>query len=570
MFAATPFNLTTPSTFVDPVSGQCVARFTSAACTRLTVPNLPTQNASTIIVWARTQGTSQQVLSDAQSDWFLGWAGGKQDVWSGWVSGSAPLAVSNTWVMYTLTRDAGNVSTFYRGGVALRTTTTTMGATGFTQPVLGGGRLPGSCSDVDVGALFVYPYALSQVEVQTTADALTAMFNSIMPPPSVCVACPGGTSAQFSSSSSCSICAAGTWSPPLASGAVVGATNCSTCAAGTFSDSGASVCQPASPGAWVNINAPVQQLGCPAGSYSPGGASSCTPCPAGKFSASDNSSGCDRCPVGFYSEANAIACTSCTAGFSSDGGITCSYRGCFMNGATSCAACNPGFVSQNGSMFCEACSPGTFAAVSTCLACRAGFYSASSAATACSACPAGTYAGDAGASTCTACPPGQYSSPGSVRCSSCPSGFFAANASASGCAPCPLGTSRFANDSTWYCTPCPSGTAANATGFSNCSSCIGSGYYDSAAASGSSSCLACSNGTAMSPKWNASCATSCPAPGTFYDGTPACPPCPIGTFSIGNAKTCAVCPPGTTTTSTGAKISVAALAAHSSEGRAPR
>ena len=73
-----------PTMVWDPVSQQCVARF-SSACTRYTSTNFTgLYNASyTIIIMARVVGVSQRVLSDSSTDdnvaWLMGWYDNGQD-----------------------------------------------------------------------------------------------------------------------------------------------------------------------------------------------------------------------------------------------------------------------------------------------------------------------------------------------------------------------------------------------------------------------------------------------------------------------------------------------------------
>ena len=182
-FSAYPSDGNRPTRFLDPVSGRCVARF-SSSCSRYTTSGLNLQNSpSTIIIWARVVGTSLRVLADAQVNWILGWGGqtGIQDSWYDGPGSNTFLAtitgtVLNTWMMYTLTRNEAGVSKMYRGGDLIATSS---GEPGFVQPMLGGcGMWYNDCSDADVGAFLVYNYALSAEAVQDIAVELTSQFSA--------------------------------------------------------------------------------------------------------------------------------------------------------------------------------------------------------------------------------------------------------------------------------------------------------------------------------------------------------------------------------------------------------
>ena len=531
-----------PTRYYDAASGQCVARFNSS-CSRLSVADLGLFNAeSSIVIMARAVagGASGRVLSDYGNDWLLGWWNGKQDQWldrAANFSSSSMVPASNSWSMYTLTRIDSGFSTLYRFGTVLATASTVPG--GFNSPVLGGwggfsDAVNGDqCSDVDIGAVFIYSYALSSDDVQILATALTQQFSAPGTPPTMCAACPGGTSASQSGSSTCTVCSPGTYAPPPLD-ALAGASNCTACSSGTYSAaSGASACTPSLPGTYVSVNDLTQQVGCLPGSYSAGQAAACSVCAAGSFSAA-NASSCTTCAAGTFSSANSSVCTACTAGYYS------------APGATNCTQCAPGYVSKTGSAACTGCTAGSFAGVSSCSLCTSGFYSGSFA-TACSICPAGTTSVP-GSAACAPCPVGQFSAPGSTVCTACLNGTFAANSSVTSCAPCPIGTALTGGAAAWACTPCPDGTAANATGFSSCTSCIGGGNYASASSSGSAGCLSCASGSAGNLGWSNSCGTQCTAPGTYPLNATFCASCPIGSFSVGSAKACSVCPFGTTTT----------------------
>ena len=86
--------------------------------------------------------------------------------------------------MYTLTRDAAGNSIVYRNTTAILTSSSSSGNNqpGFRTLQLGG--LTGECSDVDVGAVIVYDYALSPAQVYQNAVVLSQTFMLGMPTPS--------------------------------------------------------------------------------------------------------------------------------------------------------------------------------------------------------------------------------------------------------------------------------------------------------------------------------------------------------------------------------------------------
>ena len=182
------------SLFYDAVSQQCVARF-SSTCTRYVTSGLNLVGAaSTVVIWARIIGDARTVLSapSLSLPWTLGWSYGQEDYFSdqsGWHTSAAsnPSYTNPLWVMYTLTRDASDVSTLYRGGTALFSFQGYTNWGGFNELMLGGGNVQSNvdCSDVDVGALLVYNRALSSGEVQTLATQLTTKFSapSVTPTP---------------------------------------------------------------------------------------------------------------------------------------------------------------------------------------------------------------------------------------------------------------------------------------------------------------------------------------------------------------------------------------------------
>ena len=556
LYGMYPADTLFPVQYSDSASGQCVARF-SRSCSRYSSTTNFTSlyNAeSTIIIMARivAGGVSQRVLSDVGINWLVGFWGYQWNSWvdntGGWISTTNTPAVTNSWVMYTLTRDAAGLSTLYLFGDVLFTGTN---LPGFKQPMIGGSGIYGECSDVDIGAFLVYNTALAANDVKSIAVTLSAQFASPGSLTTQCKACPGGTSAPYNGASLCETCPAGTYAPVLVSGALYGASNCTACPLGSFSAPGSTSCIPASPGKYVNPNFPSTQQGCPGGSFSLGGGYNCTLCSSGTFSTA-NSSSCTTCAAGKFAAANSSSCSTCAAGTFS------------AAGSSNCTACAAGYVAPPGSGSCTACAAGNFSAsLSTCARCVPGYYSNSIASTLCTACPAGTISGSAGSTSCTACPTGRFSLAGSTNCSSCTmNGTYAASSSVLSCAPCPAGSFLTAGAATYSCTSCPANFAASSPGSAACVSCLGGGNYASNLATGSTACLSCTSGTAANPGWNAYCSNTCSTPGTYLSGG-SCLYCPVNTYSIGNAQVCTACAPGTFAVSTGSSSCSAAPAGYS-------
>jgi hypothetical protein len=142
---------------------------------------------------------------------------------------------------------------------------------------------------------------------------------------------------------------------------------------------------------------------------------------------------------------------------------------------------------------------------------------------------------------CAVCSPG--SAPNATgACVQCAPGSFASTSGAPACSLCPTGTAAASTGAT-SCSNCGSGLYAPSTGMTACIQ-TPAGTY-AAQASGSSSAIPCPAGTFRSAPGGASigaCAL-CP-PGTVNSGTGArtCNACPSGTASSAfNSSTCTLC-----------------------------
>ncbi len=210
-------------------------------------------------------------------------------------------------------------------------------------------------------------------------------------PGTTCKSCPPG---RFTSSSnratSCTPCAAGTYS-------LSGSLYCTVCPAGTFSAvPGAQspmFCNPCLPGdvspagstqCGTSCEAAGTQLKgnsscvCVPGKYQKSSyEAACVNCPGGKFSLAD--SACNVCSAGTAAPAGSSRCTDCVVGkFSTAQAASCKDCVAGRYGATialsSCAECGIGKLSPSGAGQCEtSCLPGTFTTgLRTCEKCPAG------------------------------------------------------------------------------------------------------------------------------------------------------------------------------------------------------
>jgi hypothetical protein len=280
---------------------------------------------------------------------------------------------------------------------------------------------------------------------------------------------------------------------------------------------------------------------CGAGTYSLGGtATACTSCPAGLYGATAGlpTAGCTGpCPAGSYCPARSAAPTPCPGGYWSGAQ------------ASSCSLCAGGRYGSTAGLTSAACSG----------MCSAGTY-----------CPAGT-------SSPLACPLGAYCLAASANFTLCPVGLFASTiyTTTAGCSgSCQQG--RYGNttgQTSNQCSgPCDAGRFGALTGL-NTSSCSGpctAGYACPAGSisptatvcsvgqyslSGAGTCWLCpagrygSNTASASGNCTGSCAPgyACPA----GSSSPTALACAVGSYSVGGAGACSLCPFGVFGTSTG-------------------
>ena len=194
--------------------------------------------------------------------------------------------------------------------------------------------------------------------------------------------------------------------------------------------------------------------------------------------------------------------TNCTAGTYNDGTsdscVTCSDGTYSSVGAASCTVCSGGTYSSSTKDSCITCGAGTYSGIgsSSCTTCPEGTYS-DAGASGCNSCPGGTSGGGSGVTSCSIkCGAGTYLAAGSSSCSTCPAGKY-----------CLGGTFNYDEDDDQGITGnCNAGTySTGGASVETCTACAQGSYSDS----GSSSCIACQNGTTTSSTGQSSCNASC-------------------------------------------------------------
>ncbi|KAM4567238.1 uncharacterized protein PAE49_010636 isoform 2-T2 [Odontesthes bonariensis] len=249
---------------------------------------------------------------------------------------------------------------------------------------------------------------------------------------------------------------------------------------------------------------------CPPGSYCPLATSSPFPCPSGTFS---NSTGlhspeeCISCPPGFYCIGSNSTSPSgpCFPGFYCTGGSTSPLQ----------YEAEEGFYTLEGAARAEPCP--------------FGFFQPHQRAGSCVECQAGRLCNQTGLSQPLLCPTGHYCPPGSSTARPCPPGSY---------------SDQPGGEAMKHCRPCEAGSFCNRAGLSEPQGLCDPGHYCTSGAYSASPVAVASGGV-------------CPAGFICPQGTkhPQQHPCPIGTWSssVGaqNLSSCLPCPPGLYCNSTG-------------------
>ena len=242
---------------------------------------------------------------------------------------------------------------------------------------------------------------------------------------------------------------------------------------------------------------------------------------------------CSNCII--FSSLSAVSvCIQCDAGkFSA------------LGGSTECETCALGKASGAGSSVCLACVPGQKLVGTDCIDCDRGRYSAIGAIT-CTKCANGRYQDAAAQPSCTACVAGKYGvgeEQTSDTCAPCGKGKYSSSQGAIAefqCNTCSAGmyADQLAQTSVGVCIQCNAGEFSAEGGSTECSTCA----QGKASDAGSSVCLACLPGQKLV---GASC-TNCNAGRYSGIGATVCAACENGRHQNQVAQaSCIACAAGT-------------------------
>lgn len=306
-----------------------------------------------------------------------------------------------------------------------------------------------------------------------------------------------------------------------------GGSTCSACAAGTYSfaTSGNTVCYSCPSTNCTSlplgsaITNPLSACSCRAGTYpifSSGQLTECLVCPANTFSP-------------YSGSASQASCLSCgNASTSSLGATDCTPVANAVRSGFNTFSCLPGYTYNY--------------VTNTCTSCASGTYKPSMGNQVCTQCPDGSVASGL---------TGQSTAAGACTCSA---GHFGLSSGYSFCALCPFGTykSSSGNGNVGTCSACASGLNSTANG----TACVpNAGYTSSGVCSPgygynsiTSTCLLCTSGSYKSTAGNVTC-TSCPSSAILgvtgaTNAEEACM-CDGGNFYNTSISSCSFCPANT-------------------------
>jgi len=379
-----------------------------------------------------------------------------------------------------------------------------------------------------------------------------------------CSDCAAGKYASSAGSSTCTVCDTGKTSPAGSDGVadcvcqggwkVVG-TYCEYCTAGTYAAAGASTCST-----------------CPGGTYSADIAPQCTSCNAGYTSGQGAQNQCTWClnPYFSFQIATGTNLCACNAGYwgevNSAGtdpwGST--YNHLSINYAE-CTACPAGkyYPSTNQYYWKTHDSEALYGRTVVCFDCPAGKTSTPAAITqdACytatpTTCPTGQYLPDLSATSCVACVAAKYkATTGTEACIDCPASSTSPTGS-SALSSCTCNTG-FTGPDGGSCTACAAGKYKTTTGSVACLDCGAGKYSTSTGATLEATCLACPS-YSNSPSASASLSMcTCNVGFTGPEGG-SCTACVAGKYkTLTGSAPCTDCGDGKYSTSTGATSSAA-------------
>ena len=315
-------------------------------------------------------------------------------------------------------------------------------------------------------------YYWSQGATRALDNCVACPANSVSGPGAKTCSCNAGFASLGTSGSSltCSPCSGVGYTSN------VGSSTC-FCAANYFLSG--STCSPCAAGTYSLPNS-ISCLACPAGTYSLGNGGACLPCAAGKFSPGGLAT-CTDCAANTYSRERAATCTACGSvllGFSvgTQTGrpvCTCSAGYGYSLLSYTCAICGTGSANTASSEVCT-CNDASASwdALSNTCTCKSGFTSAGSSPVVCKACastcPVGSFQtgpctsfSDLSCSTCTICGPGTSMtadcSTSNRVCATCADGLYQDKDNSATCKSCPVGSAPTFEKGSCICS------AANST-----------------------------------------------------------------------------------------------------------
>jgi hypothetical protein len=279
-----------------------------------------------------------------------------------------------------------------------------------------------------------------------------------------------------------------------------------------------------------------------------------------------------------------------------------------LSGLKSCFSCPVGkYQDQTGQTICTDCPSGTYGpssertSLSDCLSCPGSKYQANKGSSYCDAaeveCGAGSFIAQSDTGeVCTPCAPGTFNRyPNSRKCYDCPSNHWNNHEGATECNLCAAGKFNDRSGSTYCmfraavvigpprpvephlscipgkwrhgsvdaCFNCPAGTFSDTAEATSCTKCDTGKYNPWSGKTASTDCLSCPAGKTSASVGSTTCSgalatSACPAgfynvekidlkPGGINGAVSRqddCAPCPDGTYSDANSKSCKRCGPG--------------------------
>lgn len=357
-------------------------------------------------------------------------------------------------------------------------------------------------------------YSCNAGEYSDSSGCYTCTAGSYCPDTASIISCAPGTYQDLTGQTSCNNAEIGKFV------ALSGAAEATLCPPGTYQDlAGQTSCKAAEIGKFVNIAGATSSTACSPGYYQDqAGQISCLIAPTGSYVDLTGAASPTLCPAGQYQsligQISAAACIDSPAGSyvaneGSASAISCAL-GTYQDlpGQTSCKVAELGkFVSTTGAISQTACSPGRYQDQTGQISCLIA--------------PTGSYVALSGAVAPTMCSVGEYQSlTGQTSCLQADAGYFVDVTAASAQTACPLGTYQALSGQA-DCTIASAGYFVDTTTAIAQTAC-GIGFYQPL--TGQTMCIAALNGYYVDVT-AASSATQCPAGTTSPAGSTSASDC---------------------------------------------